>query len=235
MIYKKLVYIILILRTSIVYGQFDGEDKELYMSVVSNITSKAIVEYLNFSQFSKNESVQSYHLEDFFLPWDYFYAVCFTNINQNIGTYELFSFRGMRSFAKEEENVDPILVEHGMHYGIYSNTFNMYVWRQPFTTGIIGVDSVTHDVLFISGYMFLDDIKVKYFESGINDISRQEYIKLKYHNYIPEIKKVTRRYIDFYSRYTRRTYRVILKKNVRGKVVERISKISEQLPYWEHH
>ena len=112
---KRLVYLILLLQTSVVCGQFVSRDQKMQMLIISNVSSKAIVDYLNNNNF---ERIKDYHLEDFFSPKDYFYEVYFTNINQRIGTYYLFSFRGLDSFVKELDNVDSALVQAGMYYSI---------------------------------------------------------------------------------------------------------------------
>ena len=227
MFLKKLLLVFIVMQFVPVYGQ-SRDNTEMQMLVISNVSSKVLVDYLNTHDFEK---VKEYHLEDFFLPKDYFYQVNFVKLNDNLGSYNLFSFNGLHGFFREPEITDSTLVALGMHYEVYNYSFNDYVNKLPYSTGIIGVDSLSKDVLFISGYMYLDDIKDKYFELNSNKESKKEYIKLKYFNYMPEIIKVKKRYIIFYSKLTRRKYKVLLKKNFSGKMTEKFSEYGNY-PRW---
>lgn len=218
MFLKKILLVVIVMQMGLVYGQF-RDNAEMQMLVISNVSSKVLVDYLHTHDFKR---VKEYHLEDFFLPKDYFYQVNFVKLNYNMGSYNLFIFNGLQGYLRESDITDSTLIALGMHYEVYNYSFNDYVNKLPYSTGVIGVDSLSNDVLFISGYMYLDDIKEKYFELSTNKELRQEYVKLKYFNYMPEIIKVTRRHVIFYSKITRRKYKVLLKKNLFGRIMEKL-------------
>lgn len=77
--------------------------------------------------------------------------------------------------------------------------------------GIIAISKDSSSILYISGYMFLDNICSYYFPKGhLDETLMRDYIMLRFYNYEPEIKNVDieKGECVFYSRVVEKKYRV---------------------------
>jgi hypothetical protein len=66
--------------------------------------------------------------------------------------------------------------------------------------GLLGVDTIKKQILFLSGYMFLDDFKNDFFKNDFSDKRKIEYFKIKYFNYLPYNINCTQEGIFFKSK-----------------------------------
>ena len=66
--------------------------------------------------------------------------------------------------------------------------------------GLIGIDTMTGRILFISGYLYADDIKALFFAGKLNEVKLHQYVLIKYYNYSPYSIMIKQNKVKFKSK-----------------------------------
>lgn len=106
------------------------------------------------------------------------YLLWFSTYNKiEISNYQVFEYSGFPQLYFKSDT--------GYRGSISGGRISYF--KDIMRKGLIGLNKTTHNIIFISGYMFLDDIKPIVSLDSIKKV--KEYIELRYFNYTPnEIK-----------------------------------------------
>lgn len=145
--------------------------RSVYNIVLGNLLSKITYEQvLNLNQSS---FVGAQNLSEHLLDTTKYYRLWFKDYNNDFFVdYDLYEYSGFPQFYLRRYNEDLV----GM-----SPSFTYY--SPLMEKGLIGLHKKTSQLIFVSGYLFLDNIKtITKIRDEKNII---EYIKIRYFNYSP--------------------------------------------------
>jgi hypothetical protein len=227
-----------------VYTQINHPFNEstITSKIVSNVTSKIIFDRLQSVQDFTNVKINSLDLDRFiFSDTNRFYELEYDEIQDSIyiegQKYIFYSFTGLRLFYYKRYWVGPRGTKH--HFSDLSfgqNRRAVISYKPPYfsylNSGVIAIpkgalNRFGYNILFISGAMFLDDIKRDFFINNFSQERKMEYINLKYRNMNPIILSKTKNRFIFKTPNNSK-FEVILRRNLFGKIVERINLLSTQ-------
>src|SRR5690554_3837393 len=214
----KIFLIILFIASSTkgLLAQSVLQDKELERHVhdiiIKNITARISFEKVSnyYEANYKYKNVSSDWMFDHILiEKDKFYSLTLKEIEDNplLPNYFIIEYSDYPQFYIISEISNDTLVG-------FNSPFRYY--EEIMRKGIVGINKANSQILFISGYMVLDNIKNVVFLNGFTETSIINYIKLRYYNYNPSEIKVLRKNkkIIFYSSVTKNKYTIRIPDNL---------------------
>lgn len=205
---KKVILLLLILSASGNIGaQADTAliKKRLYSSILQNTLTKISYERILYL---KNHPEDYKNAFNHIIDTSEAYFIWINKVDSGILTkyfldIDLYKYSGFYDYG----GID----KEGMF--IKGNTpFDAY-YSRIMDNGIVGLKQ-NGEIIYISGYLFLDNIKGFFFKENVFSKQKiEDYIQIRYYNYSPEIKKVKGRKVIFFSNEDRYNYSVKIRKS----------------------
>lgn len=156
----------------------------------------------------KESKYDKFNIVSDFTDCPVIYDIDFKRIdNPILSNIELYSFNGFgQTFFTDDPNlIGPDRIKKSLP-----------------RKGIIGIDRVSGEIIFVSGYFFLDDIKAYL----IDNYDLTDYIKLRYFNYNPENIEILSKnplssVVSFYSKLESKAFIVELSKKDQDFIYDR--------------
>lgn len=189
---------------------------KLYYEIIQNILTKISYERIVYLKQNPCYRCDTYkHI----LDTNDYYGLFLKKLDHDsifkyLSDIELYEYSKFGTFYTRSYDSNSILFGANTPFNSYYNTI--------MANGIIGIKK-NKEIIFISGYLFLDDIKNYFFENDNFSVENIDaYVRVKYYNYDVEIKKIKRREVLFYSKKTDKIFKVKIynKKNKEDKLEE---------------
>ncbi|HPO62156.1 MAG TPA: hypothetical protein PK762_03630 [Candidatus Kapabacteria bacterium] len=132
---------------------------------------------LDFDETNFNSSLDSIYTFYSF-DWGYksYYEICYIDTNDKV------SVNLAKGFNKNYDTTHSVLVlqsSTGWHFNSYSSFYIPIIIQH----GLLGINKKTNKLIFLSGFMFLNDIKEEFFKGILDSTKVKEYVRIRYYCY----------------------------------------------------
>lgn len=212
---SSIIIIFLFLRTQSFAQLKKSDSANIYNNIISNFVNYTVYNYIDKN---KSDFIEG-KLDHYFIE----------GVNPVLDTNQHYFFKN-KPILQIFPDTNYILlaftnpnIEYGeyiydsKHKDLYTSTWSLFhkIYSPLMENVLVAYDPKGRRTLYLSGYMFLDDVKFTYFSKGINENSILNYINAKYYNYLPKDIEVNAKNqkVKFYSQALNKTFEVQISKN----------------------
>jgi hypothetical protein len=196
---KCLALLFLFIVSTWSYSQSAKLEEKLYQEIISNITTKISYDRIeHYKKFLFNDCERC-DLYSHILDTGSYYRL-------EIEKYEDVSIELMKDITIYKYEGFPSFYFRTKDGELLMGGSPPFSYFTPLMyKGLVGLTS-DNNYIFISGHMFLDNIKKYFFVENFSEKNIESYVKIKYYNYDFKIEKIKRNKVLVYSNVTNKNY-----------------------------